>query len=126
LSVSNVIFILIYNVEKATNFNNENNANNTTTNTTMNTPTTNTTTSTNNTTNTAKINNNNNSNSNNNNNNLNDSSKLEEGITAPDSVPLRDIFHSLELDRAAMIEQRKLEVKSSKNFQYIQSFILPI
>ena len=95
----------------------------------MNTPTTNTTTSTNNTTNTAKINNSNNSNSNNNNNNnnnLNDSSKLEEGITAPDSVPLRDIFHSLELDRAAMIEQRKLEVKSSKNFQYIQSFILPI
>lgn len=100
--------MLIYNVEKATNFNNEINANNTTTNTTMNTPTTNTITSTNSTTTT------NNNNNNSNNNNINDSSKLEEGITAPDNVPLRDIFHSLELDRAAMIEQRKLEVKLSR------------
>ncbi|KAL0136261.1 hypothetical protein V8B55DRAFT_1537872 [Mucor lusitanicus] len=44
-----------------------------------------------------------------NNNHTNETSKLEEIITAPDNVPLRDIFHSLELDRAAMIEQRKLE-----------------
>ncbi|CEP13306.1 hypothetical protein [Parasitella parasitica] len=50
------------------------------------------------------------SNSTNNNiNNLNDLSKLEESIATPDNIPLRDIFHSLELDRAAMIEQRKLE-----------------
>lgn len=48
-----------------------------------------------------------------NNNHTNETSKLEEIITAPDNVPLRDIFHSLELDRAAMIEQRKLEVIGS-------------
>lgn len=29
---------------------------------------------------------------------------------ASDDVPLRDIFQTLESDRAAMIEQRKLEV----------------
>lgn len=114
--------MLIYNIEKATNSNNEINANNTTTNATMNTPTTNTITSTDSTiatTTTTTTNNNNN----NNNNNLNDSSKLEESITAPDNVPLRDIFHSLELDRAAMIEQRKLEVKISRIIQYIQSLM---
>ncbi|KAK4521289.1 uncharacterized protein ATC70_011903 [Mucor velutinosus] len=71
-------------LDKAANNNNEINANTTTTN--------NTTTTTINTTATT-----------------NDASKLEEIITAPDNVPLRDIFHSLELDRAAMIEQRKLE-----------------
>ncbi|GAN05795.1 SAGA transcriptional complex subunit [Mucor ambiguus] len=74
-------------VDKAPTYNNEINANNTTT-------TAITTTSTSN---------------NNNNINTNDASKLEENITAPDNVPLRDIFHSLELDRAAMVEQRKLE-----------------
>ncbi|KAI8636118.1 hypothetical protein BD408DRAFT_426659 [Parasitella parasitica] len=68
----------------------ENSANNTTP-----TPPTTTTTTTNTT--------------DNNINSLNDSSKLEEPIAPPDSIPLRDIFHSLELDRAAMIEQRKLE-----------------
>lgn len=110
--------MLIYNIEKATNFNNEINANNTTTNATMNTPTTNTNTSadstiatTTTTTTTTTTN------------NLNDSSKLEESITAPDNVPLRDIFHSLELDRAAMIEQRKLEVKISRIIQYMQSLM---
>ncbi|KAI9264766.1 hypothetical protein BY458DRAFT_513918 [Sporodiniella umbellata] len=34
---------------------------------------------------------------------------LEEITMAADSVPIIDIFHTLELDRAAMVEQRKLE-----------------
>lgn len=38
---------------------------------------------------------------------------MEEPITAADDVPLRDIFHTLESDRAAMIEQRKLEVTTT-------------
>lgn len=37
-------------------------------------------------------------------------SKIEENNVNLDNVPLRDIYHSLELDTAAMIEQRKLEV----------------
>jgi len=80
--------MLSHKVDKAANNHNEINANTTTTN--------NTTTTTINTTATT-----------------NDASKLEEIITAPDNVPLRDIFHSLELDRAAMIEQRKLEVTAT-------------
>ncbi|GAA5801474.1 hypothetical protein HPULCUR_006922 [Helicostylum pulchrum] len=34
---------------------------------------------------------------------------IEEPAIVTDNVPLRDIFHTLESDRAAMIEQRKLE-----------------
>ncbi|KAG1627861.1 hypothetical protein G6F45_007342 [Rhizopus arrhizus] len=34
---------------------------------------------------------------------------LEEIVTAADNVPVVDIFRTLELDRAAMVEQRKLE-----------------
>lgn len=40
----------------------------------------------------------------------NDDIILEEITTVADSVPIIDVFHTLELDRAAMIEQRKLEV----------------
>ncbi|CEG71789.1 hypothetical protein RMATCC62417_07459 [Rhizopus microsporus] len=39
----------------------------------------------------------------------NDDIILEEITTVADSVPIIDVFHTLELDRAAMIEQRKLE-----------------
>lgn len=35
---------------------------------------------------------------------------MEEIVTAADNVPVVDIFRTLELDRAAMVEQRKLEV----------------
>lgn len=45
----------------------------------------------------------------------------EEPTIVTDNVPLRDIFHTLESDRAAMIEQRKLEVNI-----YIYTYIIPI
>ncbi|KAI9478715.1 MAG: hypothetical protein EXX96DRAFT_505382 [Benjaminiella poitrasii] len=39
----------------------------------------------------------------------NSTTKLDETNIITDDIPLRDIFHTLELDRDAMIEQRKLE-----------------
>ncbi|CAO3653291.1 unnamed protein product [Mucor hiemalis] len=41
--------------------------------------------------------------------NANNTKPVEEQVFIADNVPLRDVFHTLELDRAAMIEQRKLE-----------------
>jgi hypothetical protein len=39
-----------------------------------------------------------------------------------DNIPLHDIFHSLEFDRAAMIEQRKLEViQANVPFKFIST-----
>lgn len=45
--------------------------------------------------------------------------KTSEDLTNTTShIPLREVFHTLETDKSAMIEQRKLEVRRKKTVCY--------